>query len=223
MSFKSLIGIIGFTVALTAILIVSSGRLDWVTAWVYVGLRTGIAVVSMLIIASKHPGLLGERFHPGQGVKAWDRPLASITTLFWPVIWIVAGLDKRFDWSPRLAIAIRLVACVVWLQGDVFSKWAAISNCFYSRVVRIQKDRGHTVVTDGPYRYVRHPGYTGALVAGLATPIVLGSLWALVPGGVLALLLVIRTALEDRMLHEELLGYAEYAQQTRYRLLPGVW
>lgn len=129
----------------------------------------------------------------------------------------------RFGWSPDLTVASRLVALVVWVLGDVFSKWAAVSNRFYSRIVRIQKDRGHTVVTDGPYRYVRHPGYAGGLVAGLATPIVLGSLWALVAVGVLALLLVIRTALEDKTLHEELLGYTEYAQQTRYRLMPGVW
>lgn len=192
-------------------------------AWVYVGIRVGTGLVSMLMIASKCPGLLEERFHPGERAKAWDRPLARGTALLSLVTLIVAGLDMRFRWSPELAVEIRLVALVVWLLGDTFSKWAAVSNRFYSRVVRIQKDRGHTVVTDGPYRYIRHPGYAGGLVAGLATPILLGSLWALVAGGVLDLLLVIRTALEDRILHEELLGYTEYAQQTQYRLLPGVW
>jgi protein-S-isoprenylcysteine O-methyltransferase Ste14 len=136
---------------------------------------------------------------------------------------IVAGLDVRFGWSPELALAIRLAALVLWLQGDVFSKWAAVSNRFYSRLVRIQEDRGHTVVTDGPYRTVRHPGYAGALLVGLATPIALGSLWALVPAVLLGLLLVIRTALEDRTLHAELSGYAAYAQQTRYRLVPLIW
>jgi len=120
-------------------------------------------------------------------------------------------------------MAIQLAALVVWLLGDAFSKWAAVSNRFYSRVVRIQRDRGHTVVTDGPYRYMRHPGYAGALVAALATPIVLGSLWALVAAGTLSLLLVIRTALEDKTLREELPDYTEYTQRTRYRLVPGVW
>jgi protein-S-isoprenylcysteine O-methyltransferase Ste14 len=109
------------------------------------------------------------------------------------------------------------------LLGDLFSKWAAASNCFYSRVIRIQGDRGHAVVTSGPYRFVRHPGYAGALVTGLATPVALGSLWALVAGGMMALLLVVRTALEDQLLHKELHGYTEYAQRTRYRLVPGVW
>ena len=215
--------VVGLTVALAATLFLSSGRLDWVMAWVYIGLRMGIAVVSMLIIASKSPGLLEERFQPGKGVKAWDIPLASITTLLLPVILILAGLDLRFRWSPELPIAIQLVALGAWLQGDVFSKWASVSNRFYSRVVRIQNDRGHAVVTDGPYRYLRHPGYAGALVAGIATPIVLNSLWALVAGVMLALLLIVRTGLEDKTLHEELLGYTEYARQTRYRLVPGVW
>jgi protein-S-isoprenylcysteine O-methyltransferase Ste14 len=177
----------------------------------------------MLIIASKYPGLLDERFDPGEGTKAWDRPLVSATLLLSLVTLVVAGLDMRFRWSPELGIVIRLVALIVWLLGDAFSKWAAASNRFYSRIVRIQKNRGHTVVTDGPYRYVRHPGYAGGLVAGLATPVLLGSLYALVAGGVLALLIIIRTALEDRTLHEELLGYTEYAQQIRYRLVPGVW
>jgi protein-S-isoprenylcysteine O-methyltransferase Ste14 len=223
MSLGRLLGIVGLTAVLAATLFLSSGRLDWVIAWLYVGVRVGIALVGMLVIASKNPGLLEERFQPGQGVKAWDKPLASVTTILWPVILVVAGLDMRFGWSPELGIAIRLLAWVVLLQGDAFSKWAAASNRFYSRVVRIQEDRGHTVVTAGPYRYVRHPGYAGALVTALATPIVLGSLWALVAGGTLGLLLVIRTALEDKTLHEELSGYPEYAQQTRYRLVPGVW
>lgn len=223
MSLRYLIGTVGLTAVLVATLFLSSGRLDWVMAWVYVALRVGTAGASMLIIALKHPGLLEERFQPGEGAKAWDRPLASATTLLSLLTLVVAGLDMRFEWSPKLATTISMIALAVWASGDAFSKWAAVSNRFYSRIVRIQKDRGHTVVTDGPYRYVRHPGYAGGLVAGLATPVVVGSLWALVAGGTLALLLVARTALEDQALQEELPGYAEYAQQTRYRLAPGIW
>jgi protein-S-isoprenylcysteine O-methyltransferase Ste14 len=208
---------------LVATLFLSSGRLDWVMAWVYIGLRVGIAAVSMQMISTLFPGLLEERFHPREGVKAWDRPLSGITTLLLLVILIVAGLDIRYKWSSYLSTAIQLVGLVVWLMGDVLSKWAAVSNRFYSRIVRIQEDRRHTVVTEGPYRYVRHPGYSGALIAGLATPLVLGSLWALVPGVVFALLLIVRTLFEDNTLQEELEGYTDYAQQTRYRLVPGVW
>jgi protein-S-isoprenylcysteine O-methyltransferase Ste14 len=223
MSLRRVIGTVGLTAALAAALFLSSGRLDWTMAWVYVALRASMAAVSMLMIASRHPGLLEERFDPGEGVKAWDRPLATMTTFLWPVILIVAGLDVRFRWSPGLPIITQLAALFVLLLGDILSKWAAVSNRFYSRLVRLQVDRGHTVVTDGPYRVVRHPGYAGALVAGLATPIALGSLWALVAAGALALLLVIRTALEDETLRAELSGYPEYAQRTRYRMVPGIW
>jgi protein-S-isoprenylcysteine O-methyltransferase Ste14 len=219
----NLLGIVGLTVALAAILIFSSGHLNWGMAWVYIIIHVGISAVSMQKIKSKYPGLLEERFHPGEGVKAWDKPLASSTILLVPVILVVSGLDKRFGWSVDLSFIVRLVALIFWLLGNAFSKWGAVSNKFYSRNVRIQKDRGHTVVTDGPYQYVRHPGYAGALVASVATPIMLGSLWAIVAVGVQALLLIIRTALEDQTLHDELLGYSEYAKQTRYRLVPGIW
>ena len=101
--------------------------------------------------------------------------------------------------------------------------WSMAANAFFSQTVRIQKDRGHTVATGGPYRYVRHPGYAASILFQIATPLILGSVWAFIPCGLTVLLSVVRTALEDRTLLEELPGYAEYAQQTRYRLLPGIW
>jgi protein-S-isoprenylcysteine O-methyltransferase Ste14 len=107
--------------------------------------------------------------------------------------------------------------------GWALFMWAMGANAFFSEAVRIQEERGHTVVTDGPYRYVRHPGYVGAILALFATPLLLGSLWALIPAGLATIGYVVRTALEDKTLQEELDGYTEYAQQTRYRLLPGVW
>lgn len=220
---KNLLGIVGLTVAFAATLFLSSGDLNWGMAWIYVIIHVGLSAVSMHMITSKYPGLLEERIHPGEGVKAWDKPLASITTLLIPVILIVSGLDKRFGWSADLSLVIRLVAFVIWMSGNIFSKWGAVSNKFYSRNVRIQKDRGHTVVMGGPYQYVRHPGYAGVLVASIATPIMLGSWWALIAVGAQVFLLVIRTALEDQMLQDELPGYAEYAIQTQYRLIPGIW
>jgi protein-S-isoprenylcysteine O-methyltransferase Ste14 len=98
-----------------------------------------------------------------------------------------------------------------------------LTNAFFSCTVRIQEERGHVVVSEGPYRYVRHPGYVGFIVSGLVTPIVLDSLWALVPAALAASLLVFRTSLEDSTLRKELSGYDEYAGRVRYRLLPGVW
>ena len=115
------------------------------------------------------------------------------------------------------------MALIVFVLGMGLFDWAMLSNRFFSGTVRIQEDRGHTVVADGPYRVVRHPGYVGMIVMFVLPPLVLGSLWALIPAGLAALATVIRTALEDKTLQVELPGYAEYAQRTRYRLLPRVW
>jgi protein-S-isoprenylcysteine O-methyltransferase Ste14 len=139
------------------------------------------------------------------------------------ITWIVAGLDVRFGWSPQISLALQLVALAIVAAGYFLGTWAMVANKFFSAVVRIQKERDHTVVTDGPYRLVRHPAYTGGVLAYLATPIMLGSLWALIPAGLTVVVLIIRTALEDKTLREELPGYDEYAQQTRHRLLPAIW
>jgi protein-S-isoprenylcysteine O-methyltransferase Ste14 len=109
------------------------------------------------------------------------------------------------------------------MAGMLLVSWAMASNKFFSTTVRIQDDRGQTVTSSGPYRLVRHPGYVGFLVSNLATPLLLGSLWALIPAVVLEALVVVRTALEDRTLQAELGGYRDYARRVRYRLLPGVW
>jgi protein-S-isoprenylcysteine O-methyltransferase Ste14 len=105
----------------------------------------------------------------------------------------------------------------------VLLTWSMAANAFFAQTVRIQEDRGHTVATGGPYRYVRHPGYVGGILFQVATPLILGSVWALIPAGLTVCLTIIRTALEDRTLLEELDGYKEYAGRVRYRLLPGVW
>jgi protein-S-isoprenylcysteine O-methyltransferase Ste14 len=136
---------------------------------------------------------------------------------------VVAGLDKRFAWSPRLPLLLHGTAFVIIGLGYSLSTWATVANRFFSAVARIQREREHVVVTTGPYQYVRHPGYAGAIVTSLATPLLLGSLWALVPAALAVCQLVIRTALEDRFLQDELEGYHHYAAQVRYRLLPGVW
>jgi protein-S-isoprenylcysteine O-methyltransferase Ste14 len=139
------------------------------------------------------------------------------------VLCVVIGLDRRWRWSPPLPLALRLAALVVVAAGMVLAIWAFVANQFFSAVVRVQKDREHAVVTGGPYRLVRHPGYAGGALSYLAVPVMLGTLWAFIPAVLLIVALVVRTALEDKTLQAELPGYAEYAQQTRCRLLPGAW
>jgi protein-S-isoprenylcysteine O-methyltransferase Ste14 len=138
--------------------------------------------------------------------------------------YVIACLDVRLGWAPPFPLWVQiagLAACV--LGYDVILQWAMVSNAYFTAVVRIQSERGHSVATGGPYRFVRHPGYTGTILCYAATPLLLGSLCALAPALLACAVLVARTAREDRFLHGALPGYNEYAQRTRYRLLPGVW
>jgi len=207
-----------------AILFGSSGRLDWVMGWVLVGVYAVWIGALALILIPANPELLAERTRPQEGTKRWDMVLLSIIGVAEMVKYIVAGLDLRWGWSPQIPLALQLAGVVVAvLAYDVLLVWSMASNPFFSQTVRIQKERGHTVATGGPYRYLRHPGYVGGILFQIATPLILGSLWAFIPSGLAALLILIRTALEDRTLLEELDGYEEYAVRVRYRLLPGVW
>lgn len=205
---------------LAAILFVTSGRLNWLWAWAYLGVGLGILVINTVILPAE---LIAERGQPGDNVKRWDRVLATLAGIPTLAVPIVAGLDERFGWSPQLVPAIHLVGLTFFALGQGLFSWAMASNKYFSTAVRIQKDRGHTVATSGPYRFIRHPGYTGYSVSFLGTALALGSLWAIIPAVLIACLLVVRTALEDRTLQDELPGYKDYAQRVRYRLLPGIW
>jgi len=205
---------------LAAVLFISSGRLNWIWAWAYLGAGLALLVINALILP---PELIAERGQPGENVKRWDRVLATLGSLATLGIPIVAGLDERLGWSPQLVSAIHLVGLTFFVLGQGLFSWAMASNKYFSTAVRIQMDRGHTVATAGPYRYVRHPGYVGYIVSFLGMSLALGSLWAIIPAGLMACLLVVRTALEDRTLQDELPGYRDYAQRVRSRLLPGIW
>ncbi|MBC8446411.1 MAG: isoprenylcysteine carboxylmethyltransferase family protein [Chloroflexi bacterium] len=204
-------------------LFLPAGRWDWAMGWALVAIYVIWSAANALILIPRSPELLAERATRRKDVKSWDTMILSIIGLATLAKHITAGLDMRFGWTPPMPPALQIAALVIAALGYALGTWAMAVNAFFSLVVRIQEDRGQVVVTGGPYRFVRHPGYVGTLAFELVTPIMLGSLWALIPGVLAALLTVVRTALEDRTLQEELPGYAEYAQQTRYRLLPGLW
>jgi protein-S-isoprenylcysteine O-methyltransferase Ste14 len=223
---KTVVSIIVYLLFVPLVLFLTSWRFDWVMGWVYAILGVVLSIASRVLMARKHPDLVAERasFRDAEGVKEWDKKLVPWVAQILPFVGlIVAGLDKRFGWSPELPLWSALIALGVGLLGFAFSTWALVENRFFSAVVRIQSERGHTVCDTGPYRYVRHPGYAGGLLWTIMTPLMLGTLWAYVPTAVMVILTVLRTALEDKTLQEELPGYKEYTQQTRYRLLPGIW
>jgi protein-S-isoprenylcysteine O-methyltransferase Ste14 len=202
-----------------------SGVWDWWEAWVYVIISALGFIISRALAARRHPDILDERSRSMelQGAKSWDKILAPALAFGSLLILIVAGLDKSYGWTTPFSLNSKLVALLVIVLGYVLGSWALIENKFFSGVVRIQEDRGHRVVTTGPYRFVRHPGYAGTLWVYLVMPILFDSLWAFIPSLLLLGVLVLRTSLEDRTLQAELPGYAEYTQKTRYRLFPGIW
>jgi len=216
-----------FTIILMlAVLFLSAGRLDWWEGWVYAGFTLVILIVSRVVMLMNDPDMIIERMAAGQedNVKPWDKILVPLIALYLPLItWIVAGLDARFGWSPDLPDSIQIAALLVNFATSMFSIWATFANRFFSSHVRIQADRGHTVVRTGPYRFMRHPGYASSIVSWLSTPIFFSSIWTCIPTILTITGYVIRTALEDRTLQEELPGYIEYTQEVRYRLFPGIW
>jgi protein-S-isoprenylcysteine O-methyltransferase Ste14 len=223
-SLKTLPRLVAGVLFMVAILFIPAGRPGWVMGWAFIGLHLAYFTINMIVLAQKSPTLIAERSRlVTEDTKGWDKMFTLVSAPLFLGVWIVAGLDERFGWSPQLTLATQVAAMVLMMLGYSLFSWAMVSNPFFSRVVRIQGDRGHSVATGGPYRYVRHPGYVGFIIASLATPLALGSLWALIPAALAIIALVVRTALEDRTLHEELPGYAEYARRTRYRLMPGVW
>jgi protein-S-isoprenylcysteine O-methyltransferase Ste14 len=187
---------------------------------VTLGAQTGVGAT----LCRRHPDLLQERSRVQPGTKKWDRFLAPIIALVGPLaIWIVSGLDVRAHWPPRVPAWWSAAAFIVCVSGIVFTGWAMLTNRFFSGTVRIQSDRGHTVVDSGPYRYVRHPGYSGALAFTLGSPVALGSWLGFIPAAITVVVLIVRTVLEDAVLRAELGGYSAYAKRVRSRLLPGIW
>ena len=209
-----------------AILFGAAGTLRWWQAWSYIGLNlAGIAVNSFFMMRI-NPETIAERGRgtASAGWKDWDKVIGIAFGIFYFIgILLVAGLDFRFDWTAPLAIGWHIVGMVGFVLGGALFSWAMMTNAFFSTAVRIQTDRNHQVCTTGPYRIVRHPGYVGVSLQSLALPLLFSALWTFIPSALAALLLIIRTALEDKTLHQELDGYPAYAQQAPYRLLPGVW
>jgi protein-S-isoprenylcysteine O-methyltransferase Ste14 len=206
------------------LLFVSAGRLDWPWAWAYIGTSTAILGFNLIVFLSRDPEMVAERGRIKRGqTKGWDNLLTRVMIIPAFGAFIVIGLDKRFGWYPAYAPAIHLVALLVWALGQLTVTWAMASNKFFEQTARIQDERQQTVAAGGAYRLVRHPGYTGMIIGWLAFPVALGSWWGFIPAVLSVVCFVVRTAFEDKMLQEELPGYKEYTQQTRYRLLPGVW
>jgi len=208
------------------LLFLCAGDPGWWQAWAFTALILAAGYGSRIWAERNHPGLLNVRqqFNEGKGIKPWDKILAPLmaVSISFPLI-IVAGLDHRFGWSAGFPLWLNLLGLLLIAGGYAFASWALAENRFFAGVVRIQTERGHTVCDSGPYRLVRHPGYLGNILPLPGIALLLSSVWTLLPAAVALVIVLIRTALEDRTLQAELPGYCEYARRTRFRLFPGIW
>ena len=210
---------------MAALLFIPAGTADWPAAWIYLA-EMGLATLVITIwLARYNPALLAERMSPliQRDQKKWDKLLMIVLIVLWCAWFMLMGLDAvRYGWSAVPPWAQALGALAILVAMYIFFLTVRV-NSFAAPVVKIQTERGHKVVSDGPYAIVRHPMYAGALLLFAGTPLLLGSWWGLALAPVITVLLAARAVLEERTLARELDGYAEYAARVRYRLIPLVW
>ena len=216
---KSLIGTLFFLL----MLFISAGRINYWQGWLY----ATICIISVLLnsFALKNKDeLAAERSEVKSGTKSWDKIILGLSAVTLIITYIVAGLDSgRFQWSPRFHWGINAIGAILILLGEVIFLMAQKQNNFFSSLMRIQTDRGHTVCDTGIYKIIRHPAYFGNIITAIGIPLILGSQWGFVPSVVSIFLIIIRTSLEDKTLINELDGYRDYTYKTLYRLLPYIW
>jgi len=204
-----------------------AGTWQWWQAWVLVGFWAGFTIVMTVYLSRHDPALLAERMKlvPIQkDQKGWDKVLMTLFFIAAFALYIIPGFDVlRYQWSESLPTWMEATAIIIHLPCFLLLGWVTRENTYLSQVVKIDDARGHKVITTGPYAFVRHPMYTIIIILLFAVPIALGSRFGLIPAVFLTVLLIVRTHFEDRTLHGELTGYAEYAKQTPYRLIPGIW
>jgi protein-S-isoprenylcysteine O-methyltransferase Ste14 len=204
-------------------LFIPAGTWAWSRGWLFFCVFIGTIVLVAVYLKRVNPEVISARINRHKGTKRWDLILMSFFFLTFISALVLASLDDgRFHWShaPWWVCAVGYVLLIVGIAGTT---WAESVNKFFERTVRIQTDRGHTVIDTGPYGIIRHPGYVGAILLILGMPLALGSYWAMIPAILTCLLLVVRTILEDQTLQNELPGYKEYAKRVRYKLVPCVW
>jgi protein-S-isoprenylcysteine O-methyltransferase Ste14 len=211
-------------IVIGAVLFGTAGTFDWPEAWVYIVIQFGWSVALAFYLWNHDPALLEDRLKlTKKSAKRWDKILTVATTPVYIAYLVIPGLDAvRYRWS-HVPVWVEIICFILVTGAFVWITWVTKENTYLSRFVEIQEERGHKVITTGPYRFVRHPMYIGVSILMLLLPVALGSLYTLIPMAFALLCVVVRTHLEDKTLHRELEGYEAYAQKTKYRLIPGIW
>ena len=221
-SLKRIVTVVLGVASWGAVLFASAGRIGWLRGWIFLALYIGGLLAAFVVMRIANPELIAARGAKHANTMPFDKVFGAIYTLVMLALPVVAGLDAvRYGWS-HMGPHTLYAGAALFILGTIPILGSAAVNRYLETTVRIQEERGHRIVSSGPYRFVRHPMYVGLILQFIALPLVLGSKWAFMPAGVVALLFVIRTGLEDRALRNELAGYAQYAETTRYRLVPGL-
>lgn len=216
--------IIVLLIAFSLALFLPAGTLAWPAAWLFLVLFFGFFIAINVWLARYNPGLLQERLNFGTADQQGPDKIIFPILLLFPFLWLAfIGLDaRRFHWS-AVPLWVEGLGGLLVLGSFYLFFLTFRENSYLSTVVRVQKDRGHQVISTGPYHYVRHPMYSGMLLFMLGTPLLLGSAYGVLVGLLLVLALAWRARLEERTLLRELTGYDTYMTQVRYRFIPFVW
>jgi len=210
------------TISVALLLFLPAKTINWLAGWGLVAVYgLWVAAVAILIIP-RSPDLLIERAQRRKDVKGWDMVVLGIIGVVTMGKYLVAGFDYRLGWSD-VAPLWQWLGLLLSIGGQALVTWGMTANAYFSMVVRMQEDRGQKVITTGPYRFVRHPGYLGTILFSIGSALLLNSLWTVLPALIESALFILRTAWEDRDLFNELPGYREYAENVRWRLMPGLW
>jgi protein-S-isoprenylcysteine O-methyltransferase Ste14 len=221
---KAVIRLVASMLVFGGLLFLLAGTVSWPAGWAYLAVNLFVLGTYGAILLRVHPELIDERKRPPSDAKKWDKPYVAVIGVLGPFLMItVCGLDRRFHWSAPVPATLKGLGLLLLAAGGSLTNYAVAHNRFFSAIVRIQRDRGHLVVDTGPYQALRHPGYVGSILHMTGTSLALGSWWSFVVTGVISAIIVARTAREDRTLHDELEGYADYAAHVKYRLFPWVW
>jgi len=214
---------VGLPLVLVALVFVPAGRIAWGPGWLFVAVLVAAFGLSALLLARVNPMIYHARSRFQPGTKTWDLILLAVMLPALVLEIPIATLDAgRMGWSD-VPLWLVVVGYLLFVGSVAVTTWAQAVNPFFEPGVRIQQERAQRVITSGPYRFVRHPGYVAAIGMFIAIPLALASWWALLLAALAIVLLVLRTRLEDGLLQAELSGYADYAGRTRYRLVPGIW
>ena len=223
MKAKFLFKILITTLIFSLILFISAGKANYFQGWIFLTINILSAFMNYWTIRNE-PELMNERSKVGDGSKSWDKKILAFSSLVYLFNIVIAGLDSgRFQWSPDFHWSIYVLGIGLTITGQVVFLIARNENKFFSSVVRIQSDRGHTVCNTGIYKFIRHPGYLGMIISFIGFPFITGSVWSTTTTVAAIILLILRTHFEDETLKSELTGYIDYTKNTKYRLIPKIW